>query len=322
MIALSTKFRKATACVLLDSRTRDEWIEMSDMTDGESESEPLIPRYAVSITAFVCAGALALMALLGPLGTVSIQYRTSQSGIWQTEGGDLVNLLLITPILLIGGVLHVVRRNSSKYFLILPPITLMYTGLSIGIGQEWSNPSYTGNVEDYFWLFMILIIGGLILLVASLSMFTVKDTPMFKPRSLRIYVGVMGVFLLIFAAMWTSELSQVVSTGDTSSGSYGDAPTVFWVIRYFDLGITIPLGFLALFLLLTKPERSYSMVLLFFGFFITLGTAVNSMGWVMYINEDPEFQPGSLVIFSVLGILSYAGLFYLVKDKLRWPSAR
>src|SRR4030066_144624 len=218
-MALYSKFRKATACVLLDLRTRDEWIEMSDRTEGESESEPLIPRYAVSITAFVCAGALALMALLGPLGTVSIQYRTSQSGIWQTEGGDLVNLLLITPILLI----------------------------------------------------------------ASLSMFTVKDTPMFKPRSLRIYVGVMGVFLLMFAAMWISELLQVVSTGDTSSGSYGDAPTVFWVIRYFDLGVTIPLGFLALFLLLTKPERSYSMILLFFGFFITLGTAVNSLGWVMYI---------------------------------------
>ncbi len=321
-MAFSSRLRKATACVFLDLRTPDEWIEMSDKTGCKSESEPLIPRYVVSITAFICAGALALMAILGPLGTGTIHYRTSQSGIWQIEGGDLVNLLLITPILLIGGTLHAVRRDSSKYLLILPPITLMYTGFSIGIGQEWSNPSYTGNVEDYFWLYMILVIGGLILLVASLSMFTEKDTPVFKPRSLRIYVGVMGVFLLMFAAMWISELSQVVSTGDTSSGSYGDAPTLFWVIRYFDLGITIPLGFLALFLLLTRPERSYSMVLLFFGFFITLGTAVNSMGWVMYINEDPEFQPGSLVIFSVLGVLSYAGLIYLVKDKLRSPSAR
>jgi len=315
-MAFSSKVREATACMFLDLRTPDEWIEMSDKTEGKSESEPLIPRYVVSITAFICAGALALMALLGPLGTGTIQYRTSQSGIWQIEGGDLVNLLLITPILLIGGILHAVRKDSSKYFLILPPITLMYTGLSIGIGQEWSNPSYTGNVEDFFWLYMVLVIGGLILLVAGLSMFTVKDTPVFKPRSLRIYVGVMGVFLLMFAVMWVSELSQVVSTGDTPSGSYGDAPTLFWVIRYFDLGITIPLGFLALFLMLTRPEKSYSMILLFFGFFITLGTAVFTMGVIMTINNDPEAQPGALPLFATLALLSWAGLLYLVKDKL------
>jgi len=315
-MAFSSKVREATACMFLDLRTPDEWIEMSDKTEGKSESEPLIPRYVVSITAFICAGALALMALLGPLGTGTIQYRTSQSGIWQIEGGDLVNLLLITPILLIGGILHAVRKDSSKYFLILPPITLMYTGLSIGIGQEWSNPSYTGNVEDFFWLYMVLVIGGLILLVAGLSMFTVKDTPVFKPRSLRIYVGVMGVFLLMFAVMWVSELSQVVSTGDTPSGSYGDAPTLFWVIRYFDLGITIPLGFLALFLMLTRPEKSYSMILLFFGFFITLGTAVFTMGVIMTINNDPEAQPGALPLFATLALLSWAGLLYLVKDRL------
>ncbi|MBU0686210.1 MAG: hypothetical protein KJ653_10260 [Candidatus Thermoplasmatota archaeon] len=294
---------------------------MPDNKEGESVHAPLIPRYVVSMAAFVCAVALASIAILGPLGTGTIHYRTSQSGTWQIEGGDLVNLLLITPILLIGGVLHLLRRGSSKYFLILTPIVLMYTGMTIGIGQEWSNPSYTGNVENYFWLYLILVIGGLILLIASLSMFTEKDAPAFKPRNLRIYVGVMALFLLMFAAMWTSEISQVVSRGDTSSGSYKEAPTLFWVIRYFDLGITIPLGFLALFLLLTRPERTYSTVLLFFGFFITLGSAVNSMAWIMYVNNDPEFQAGSLVIFSVLGILSWGGLLYLVKDKLRWPTS-
>jgi len=182
-----------------------------------------------------------------------------------------VNLLLITPILLIGGILHAVRKDGSKYFLILPPITLTHTGLSIGIGQEWSNPSYSGNAEDFFWLYMVLVIGGLVLLVAGLSMFTVKDTPVFKRRSLRICVVVMGVFLLMFAAMWVSELFQVI-------GSYGDAPTLFWVIRYFDLGITIPLGFLSFALLLTKPKKAYPLILLFFGFFITMGTPVAPWG--------------------------------------------
>jgi len=289
---------------------------MTGAHESESKVEPMIPWYVVSVTAFVCASAVIAIALLGPLLLESIQYRTSQSGIWQIQGGDLVNLLLISPILLIGAVLHLLRKDGSKYFLVLTPVVLMYTGLSIGIGQEWSNPEYSGNVEDYSWLYLIIIIGGLILLVASLSMFTEKDAPEFKKRGLRIYVAVMVLFLLMFAAMWISELAEVMRTGDTASGSYESTPTIWWTVRYLDLGVTIPVGFLALFLLATKPRRAYSLALLFFGFFVTLGTAVLSMGVMMTINDDPEAQTGALPIFAVLAALSWIGLLYLVKDKL------
>jgi len=291
---------------------------MADNTIVESRNEPLIPRYIVSITTFICAGVFMTLALLGPLGIGIIQFRTSQSGIWQTVGQDLADLLLMTPILVIGGILHIMKRDSAKYFLIIPPITLIYTGLTYGIGQEWSNPAYIGNVERYSWLFMTLIIGGIILGISSLSMFTEEDVPEFKTRGLQVYVGIMSIFLLIFAIMWISELVEVLTTGDTSTGSYQNTPTVWWVIRYFDLGITIPLGIISLYLLLTKPKQAYPLILLFFGFFITLGTAVNTMGWVMYLNADPELQPASLIIFSVLAILAYGGLFYLIKSKLPW----
>lgn len=287
--------------------------------EPEQVHEALIPRSVTIAAAFVCAVVLIVIAALGPLGTGAIEYRTSQSGVWQLQGQDVANLVLVMPALLIGGILCLLRKNSSKYFLILAPVTLMYAGMSIGLGQEWSNPDYVGNIEEYSWLFLVLVIGGLILLVATPSMFTKEDTPEFRPNSLRIYVTVMSIFLLLFAVMWISELVEVTSTGATASGSYESTPTVWWVIRYMDLGITIPLGFIALFLLLRRQESSYPVVLLAFGFFVTTGTAVNAMGWIMFINDDPEFQPGALVIFSVLGLLSYAGFLYLVKDKLKWP---
>ncbi len=289
-------------------------------TSGCEMSEPgketLFPWYFVGAVAVFSGIVLGAVALLGPLGTGAIQYRTSQSGTWQIEGADLVNLLLITPILLIGGVLQILRKDSSRYFLILSPVTLMYTGLTVGIGQEWGNPAYTGNIEDYSWLFLVLIVGGLIILVASLSMFTERDAPEFDRKRLRIYVGIMTLFLMMFALMWISELAQVVTTGETSSGSYQETPTLWWTIRYFDLGVTIPLGFVGLFLLLTRTKKAYPLVLLFFGFFITLGTAVFSMGAIMTLNNDPEAQPGALPLFGVLAVLSWAGLLYLVKDKL------
>ncbi len=284
--------------------------------------DSFLPWYFVGAVAIVSGVALAAVALLGPLVLGTIEYRTSASGVWQIEGGDLVNLVLITPILILGGVLHLMRRPGARYLLILSPVTLMYTGLSLGMGQEWGNPAYDGNVEQYAWLFLVLIIGGLILLIASLSMFTERDAPVFRRRSLRIFVAVMCLFLIMFAVMWLSELTEVMSTGDTSTGSYEATPTLWWIVRYLDLGITIPLGFVGLFLLLTKPERSYPLVLLFFGFFVTLGTAVLSMGVIMTMNDDPEAQPGALLVFGILAAISWFGLLYLVKDKLPTRSAR
>lgn len=283
---------------------------------SELRSECLIPWYIIGATAIICAAALVSIAFLGPIGQEIIQYKTSQSGIWQIVGQDLANLVLIAPILLIGGILCLARRDGSKYLLILTPISLMYTGLSIGIGQEWSNSAYSGNVEGYWWLFAILIIGGLILLLGSLSMFTEADAPDFKPRNLRIYVGLMTIFFLLFAVMWISQIQQVTNTGDLPDGSYKAAPTAFWTIRYLDLGISIPLGFLALFLMLSKPKKAYSILLLFFGFFITTGTAVDMMAIVQVMNGDTEVVKEGLIIFPILTSFSYGGLIYLIKDKI------
>ncbi len=292
------------------------FFEKQSETGREIANECLIPWYVIGVTAIICAATLILIAFLGPIGQGIIQYRTSQSGLWQIAGQDLANLVLIAPILLIGGVLCLARRAGSKYLLILTPITLMYTGLSIGIGQEWSNSAYSGNVEDYWWLFGTLIIGGLILLLGSLSMFTEADAPYFKPGGLRIYVGLMTVFFLLFAVMWISQIQQVTNTGDLTDGSYKAAPTAFWTIRYLDLGISIPLGFLALFLMLSKPKKAYSILLLFFGFFITIGTAVDMMAIVQVLNGDMEAAKEGLIIFPILTAFSYGGLFYLVKDKI------
>ncbi len=281
-------------------------------------------RLVISTTALIVAMLLILLSLLGPLGLDILQHRTSPSAISQTQGQDLVNLILLAPLCLIGGVLHLRRKSEAKYFLILVGIYVcLYTGLAYGIGQEWNHPAYTGNVEQYYWLFLSLIIGGLILFMGSLGMFHENDAPEFNTRNLRIYAGLMTFFLLFFVSMWLQEILEVVTTGDTSTGSYQESPNVFWVIRYFDLGLTIPLGFIGLYLLLTRPKKAYPLMLAFYGFFVTLSTAVVCMALVMVLNEDPNLQAEGFFIFSVLAILAYAGLFYLIKPKfLKWWKTR
>jgi hypothetical protein len=282
--------------------------------------ESLIPWYFVGIVALLSATTLIVIGILGPAVLNVIHYRTSPSGIQQTIAFDITDMVLLASILFIGGVLQLLRKQSAKYFLILTPITLMTIGFEYGLGQEWSNPTMTGNVEAYIWLYLILIICGLVLLLGSLSSFTREDAPRFNQKWLRVYVGVMIVFLALFAVMWAAQVYEVIRTGSSVSGDYTAAPTAFWVVRFFDLGITIPIGFIAMLLLLFKPQQVYSILLLFFGFFITLGTSVNVSALLLVIKHDPSVSgtgAGGLIIFPVLGILAYAGLLYLVKDKFK-----
>ncbi len=285
---------------------------------SERRRDGLLPRGVLVVAAFLGAAVVAAVALLGPLGLGTIQYRTSQSGIWQAMGVDIVNLALIVPVLVIGGILLVLRRDGAKYFLILAPVTLFSLALEAGIGQEWGNPAYAGNVERYAWLFIVEIVVALVLLVGTLPLFSERDVPRFGRKGLRVYVGVVTLLLVLFTVMWLSELMEVSATGNTASGSYANAPVAFWTVRFMDLGISIPLGFLGMYLLLTRPEKAYALVLLFFGFFVTMGTSVTAMGLVMVANHDPEAQAGAIVIFPLLALMAWAGLLYLIKDKLPW----
>lgn len=288
------------------------------LSQDSAEGGPLIPPRVLGVTAVICAAALVSISILGPAGVGQIHYRVSESGVYQTEGFDIVDLVLMAPILVIGGGLALLKRGSAKYFLILPPMTLFYTGLAFGTGQEYSDPAMPGNVQNYFWLYLILMIGGIILLLGAITSFRSSDAPRLNPRGLRVYVSLMIIFLLVFAWMWMSQIVQVINTGDLADGSYAASPTAFWSVRYLDLGLTIPVGIIAMLLLLSKPRTAYPLVLTFFGFFVTLGTAVNAMAVVEVLNNDPALASSAagLVVFPVLGVLAWGGFFYLVRDKI------
>ncbi len=126
---------------------------MSETDDGK-ENGALIPGFIVGLVAVVCAAALVLIAVLGPAGLGIIHYRTSQSGIWQTQAFDVTDLILLTPLLLIGAGLVFLKKNAAKFFLVLTPVTLMYAGLEYGLAQEWSSTLYRAiprRMRGCFW---------------------------------------------------------------------------------------------------------------------------------------------------------------------------
>lgn len=280
---------------------------MEEMTAYSKE----IPfeRIFVAIITMLSGLVLAYLAVVGPLFLGVVKYRTAEVINNQLMGQDLVNLFLLSPGLIIGGLGLLFKKSFAKYILMATPLFLIYYSLSYTIGWEWSSSRYIGNNEKFTPYFLFILVGAVLILFYSLSILPRGSFPRLKSKGLVIYSVVFSLFLSIFAAMWLKEVIEVIVKGTTRG--YELAPTAFWLVRVFDLGFTIPLGFLSLYLLWTRPQRAFPLLCLFYGFFLTQAMAVNAMGWVMLFKKDPTFLARDLIVFSFLAVIIIFGIFFL-----------
>ncbi len=255
---------------------------------------------------------LIFLAVKGPLFLHQIRYKTAEILNNQLIGQDLVNLFLLSVVLIAGGAALFLKKQISKYLLIVTPLYLIYYVLCYTIGWEWSSPKYSGNSEGYTFYFLFILIASLMILLYSLSIFPRKVESRFRKKPLIIYSVLFSFFLLVFASMWVKEVLEVMATGTTRA--YDIAPTAFWVVRIFDLGFSIPLGLLSVYLLWTRPDTTYPIQFLFYGFFLTMIIAVNAMGLVMYFNHDPTFMMRDLMVFIILALIVFSGFIYIQKN--------
>ena len=255
---------------------------------------------------------LVALSILGPLFTRQIRYATSPSGMFQLMGQDTANMFIFGPLFAVGGILYWAGKRIGPYIAALAAVFLIYFGLSIGIGMEWSDARYTGNSEQSFPLFLFFFISGLVLSVVTLTEF---ENMSMKSLPLKVkipYTAVFTLFLVLFAGMWISEISEVLRTG-TARG-YDEAPTIFWVIRFLDLGLSIPLGLFSLYLLWTRPNSSPGIQMLLYGFFITMILSVNAMGLTMAIKGDTDFIFSRQLIFIGIACIVFLGYSLIVRS--------
>ena len=255
---------------------------------------------------------LIFLAIEGPLFMQHIKYKTADIMNNQLIGQDVVNMFVLSPILIVGGVTLLFRKRISQYLLIMPPLYLIYFVLSYTIGWEWSSTKYFGNNESYTFYFLFILISSLVILLYSLSIFPQKVESTFKKKGLAVYSILFSLFILIFASMWIKEVQEVISTGTTRG--YDIAPTAFWVVRIFDLGFTIPLGLISVYLLWVRPNTSFPIQFMFYGFFLTMIIAVNAMGFVMLLNDDPLFLLRDLIVFLILALIIFIGFVYVLRN--------
>ncbi len=271
-----------------------------------------IERITVSLLCIFSGIILIYLAICGPLVLNILTYKTAETGIFQIMGQDLVNLFLLSSLLIGSGITLFLKKKIALFLIISHPLYLIYYVLSYTVGLEWSSPTLSGNSEKYTFYFLFILISAVITLLYALSIFPQTYKSSFKKKSLGVYSGFYILFLFLFSAMWLGEMSQVMNSGTTRA--YEAVPTAFWLIRIFDLGFTIPLGFLSLYLLWTRPNETYAVQFLFYGFFLTMITAVNSMGWVMFFKQDPFFLLRDMSVFSGLWIIVFGGFIFVLRN--------
>jgi len=269
-------------------------------------------RILVGLLAVATGAVLIYLAVQGPLFLGAIRYKTAAVVNNQLIGQDLVNLFLLSVISIAGGIALWLRKPVATYLLITTPLYLIYYVLSYTIGWEWSSPAYTGNSEKFFFYFLFILVAALIVMLYSLSVFPRDRVARFGKPGLAIYSVLFVFFMLVFAAMWLKEVFEVIATGTTRG--YDIAPAAFWLVRVFDLGFTIPLGLISVYLLWTRPASSFPIQCMFYGFFCTMIVAVNAMGVTMLVNKDPMFLWRDLSVFLILGVIVFAGFFYILKN--------
>lgn len=269
-------------------------------------------RIFIGLLAILAGITLIYLAVMGPLVSGEIKYRTPEVINNQLIGQDLVNLAVLAPLLIVGGLLLLLKKNAAKYLLIATPLFLIYYALSYTIGWEWSTAQHQGNNEKYFFYFLFILIVALLILLYSYSVFPKKVKATFRKKPLMIYSTLFVLFLLVFAGMWVGEVIEVIKTG-TARG-YDISPTAFWLVRVFDLGFSIPLGLISVYLLWTRAGKAYPLIWLFYGFFLTQILAVNAMGWMMFVRRDPAFALRDLMVFSILTLIIIFGFVFVNKN--------
>lgn len=281
------------------------------MTKEDTFGSPF-ERMFVSLLAVTTGLVLIYLAIQGPLFLNAIKYKTAEVINNQLVGQDAVNMFLLSPILIAGGVALFLKKRISKYLLIATPLFLIYYVLSYTIGWEWSSPAYTGNSQAFTLLFLFVLVAALIILLYALAEFPKNVVSHFKKRGLVVYSALFSLFLLVFAGMWVKEVLEVIASGTTRG--YDIAPTAFWLVRVFDLGFSMPLGLISVYLLWARPNKAYPIICLFYGFFFTQIIAVNAMGWMMFLKKDPAFLMRDLVVFSALALIIFFGFFYVRRN--------
>ena len=237
------------------------------------------------------AAEILVYVLLGPLMSGVIALRTSSGGIEQVMGGDLAALLVVVPACLLAAAMVVRGTRGAALIAIAPAGFAVYTYSQIFLGSEFL--TQPGNVERFFPLFAAIVITAVVVLARGWAAIPAYDSRVLTSRQ----TTAIGWTLLATAAFIVVGIhlpSYVDAMRDQpTAAAYLEAPTAFWVVKFYDLVIVAPVAALVGVGLLVRRRWAVKPAVVLLGGFALLGCSVTAMASRMYLVGDPD---GSLLL--------------------------
>ena len=256
---------------------------------------------------FTLAALIVAYAVLGPLILDVIHFRTSASGLSQVRGGDLAALVVVMPVCVGVGVLAWRDHRAAPVLALAPAFFAMYTYSQLILGNEYLR--LPGNIERFFPLLLLMFIVAAAVAVRGWAMAgrLPEELPVSSRRLAR-GSGITLVVIAVFVAVGLHLPSLVDALGDHPSGAaYLDAPTLFWVVKFYDLGIVVPAALTVGIGLLRRQVWARKPAYAILGAYVLIGWSVAGMGWSMVISGDPDASVAMVV--SVSGIACAGAVF-------------
>jgi hypothetical protein len=259
---------------------------------------------------FALAAGLVANTVLGPLITGTIQYRYSESLINQGIAVDAV-ALVAAAIAVAAAVLVRRGHRAGPVLAFIPATFTAYMAPQYVIGPDYSG--LPGNNEQYFLLHLGLFVLGMGLILAA---WAAVDRDLLVPRGRasdrrRIWV-MLGVAGFIALGRWLPAVIDLMS-GQSANPDFLENATANLLIGILDLGLVVPAALAAAVGLGRGARWAGTAAYAVIGWFALVPASVAAMSVTMQVNEDPNADMGSMILFIVAALVFTAGAFLLYR---------
>lgn len=257
----------------------------------------------------------ATLALLGPLVAGVVRYHASAGAVRQVVGGDVAGLVLVAPVALVAGVLVLRGRRAGAALGLAPAGYVLYTATQLGIGGEVFR--YPGNSERFFPLFLgLFLLAGAVLQAAWRAL--PADRLPAPARPLRLAIGTFALLVATFLLVGLHLPGLLDAwTAAPTSAEYRADPGLFWLVKWMDLGIVVPLAVVTAVGLLADRASLRKLAYAVVGWSALLGSSVAGMAIVMQVHGDPGASVANVAAFGAFAVVGIAAAVALYAPIVR-----
>lgn len=261
----------------------------------------------------ILGGGAALVAVLGPLVGGVIRYHASEGAINQIIGGDVAGLVLVAPVSILAGMLVWRGHLAGPVLALGPAVYALYMYSQLALGGDLVR--YAGNSERFFPLYLGLFVLAGAIAIRAWTIIDIGRLPVVRRRvDLTLGIFLLGMAAFLAVGLHVPGLIDAWADQPTSTEYLAD-PSVFWLVKFMDLGIIVPTLVLAGIGILRGRGWAGKVKYAAVGWAALLGASVAGMAIVMQARADQAASSANTIAFStfaavaiVLAVVVYSPL--------------